>query len=125
MSQAFSEEQKQHWKGNIIAQKNSGISIAAWCRQNKIAVHVFYYWRRKLFPKPASTFSSFTEVPVENTVGFSKAEHSGVKLEYQSVHIHLDKHFDSLTLKRCLSVMKEETCYRSREMCGFLFVSIL
>jgi len=25
MSQAFSEEQKQHWKGNIIAQKNSGI----------------------------------------------------------------------------------------------------
>jgi len=52
MSQAFSEEQKQHWKGNIVAQKNSGISIAARCRQNKIADHVFYYWKRKLFSKP-------------------------------------------------------------------------
>jgi len=49
MSQAFSEEQKQHWKGNIIAQKNSGISIAAWCRQNKIADHVFYYGEESFF----------------------------------------------------------------------------
>jgi len=47
VSQAFSEEQKQHWKENMIAQKNSSISIAAWCGQNKIADHVFYPSFRK------------------------------------------------------------------------------
>jgi hypothetical protein len=110
MSQGFSEEQKQQWKEKIIAQKNSGISIAAWCRQNNTVDHVFYYWRRKLFSDPIITRSSFAEIPFEKESGFSKIEYSGIRLEYQKVHIHLDKHFDSPTLKQCLSVLKEETC---------------
>ncbi len=55
MSQPFSEEQKQQWRKKIISQKNSGISIAAWRRQNEIADHLFYYWKRKLFPEPAES----------------------------------------------------------------------
>lgn len=107
MSQALSEEQKQQWKEKIIVQKNSGISIAEWCRQNGVADHVFYYWKRKLFPAPAITISSFKEVSVEQEESCSK---TGIKLEYKRFLIHLDKHFDFQTLKRCLSALKEESC---------------
>ena len=52
MAQPFSEELKQQWKENILKQRQSGLSIAAWCRQNGIVVHNFYYWQSKLLPKP-------------------------------------------------------------------------
>lgn len=110
MPQPFSEEKKQQWKEKINAQKNSGLSIAEWCRQNKIADHVFYYWKKKFFPVPSVTISSFTEVPFEKENHCSEAEDSGIKIEYQKIHIHLDKHFDSPTLKRCLLVLKEAAC---------------
>ena len=110
MSLPLSEEQRLQWKERIISQKNSGISIAAWCRQNEIGDHLFYYWKRKLFPEQTITLSSFTELPPEKGNSCSKIERSGIKLEYQNVSIHLDKHFDSLTLKRCLTVLKGEIC---------------
>ncbi len=110
MSQPFSEEQKQQWREKIISQKNSGISIAAWCRQNEIADHLFYYWKRKLFPEPAITLSSFTEVPFEKEGQCLETKNSGIKIEYGEIHIHLDKCFDSPTLKRCLSVLKGAAC---------------
>jgi hypothetical protein len=110
MSQPFSKEQKQQWEEKIIAQKNSGVSIAEWCRQNEIANHVFYYWKRKLFPEPTVTLSSFTEVPFEKGSQCLKAGDSGIKIEYQDVRIYLDKHFDSSVLKQCLLILKGATC---------------
>lgn len=110
MPQPFSEEQKQQWKEKILSQKNSGTSIAAWCRKNKISDHLFYYWKRKLFPAPTVSLSSFTEVPFEKRSHCLEVEGSGIKIEYQEVRIHLDKHFDSPTLKRCLAALKEAAC---------------
>ena len=43
MAEPLSEELKQRWKENILKQRQSKLSIAAWCRQNGITVHTFYY----------------------------------------------------------------------------------
>ena len=39
---------KRHWSEKITVWQNSGLSIAAWCRQNGESYHRFLYWRRRL-----------------------------------------------------------------------------
>ena len=36
------------WRRRIAAQRNSGQSIRAWCRQNDQPEHAFYWWRCRL-----------------------------------------------------------------------------
>ena len=35
---------KQQWAKKIAAWQESGLSIAAWCRQNDVGYHRFHYW---------------------------------------------------------------------------------
>jgi hypothetical protein len=102
MPQPFSEEIKQQWKENILKQRESKLSIASWCRKNEITVHTFYYWQGKLFPKTNLGRSAFTEVVEEKNKSAT-----GIVLEYQGFNIHLDDHFNSSILKRCLEVLKK------------------
>ncbi|KHT61911.1 hypothetical protein RJ45_20490 [Photobacterium gaetbulicola] len=38
----------QLWQERLKQQKNSGMTIAAWCEQNQITQSQFYYWQKKL-----------------------------------------------------------------------------
>lgn len=96
-----SEDATQKWQQNILDQRQSGLSIAAWCRQNAIPCHIFHYWQRKLSPKPFLTRSAFSELASK------EAAKPTITLEYQGFSIHLDQHFDSIALKRCLEVLKK------------------
>lgn len=102
MSLPLSEELKQDWKETILRQRQSNCSIASWCRQNKIAVHSFYYWQRRLFPKSPLSRSAFTEILEE-----VRGPTTGIVLEYQGFNIHLNEHFDPIILKKCLEVLKK------------------
>lgn len=93
---------KQQWKEKIFEQRNSGLSIAAWCRKNTVRTHIFYYWQGKLFPKTPLSRSEFTEIGKTNEPPLSE-----ITLEYQGFHIRLDQHFNPLTLKKCLEVLKQ------------------
>jgi hypothetical protein len=42
------------WRERITAQRTSGQSIRAWCRNNRLAEHAFYWWRRRLGLSPAT-----------------------------------------------------------------------
>lgn len=96
-------EAKHDWKENILNQRGSGLSIAAWCRKNGIPPHAFYYWQSKLFPKAPTSRSDFAELKADEE-NFKP----GVILEYQGFRIHLHENFDCVVLKRCLEVLK--TC---------------
>jgi hypothetical protein len=100
MAQPISEKFKQQWKENILKQRQSKLSIASWCRQNRIAVHTFYYWQSKLFPKPNLDRSAFTEAIQEKNKFIG-----GIVLEYRGFNLHLNKHFNPSILKRCLEVL--------------------
>jgi hypothetical protein len=103
MAQPISEQIKHQWKENILKHSTSGLSIAAWCRQNALAVHAFYYWKDKLFPKGPTDRSSFSEI-TSHEIDMSNA---GVILKYQGFNIQLSRDFDSPTLKRCLEILKK------------------
>ncbi|MFI5343303.1 MAG: IS66 family insertion sequence element accessory protein TnpA, partial [Chlamydiales bacterium] len=81
------------WKENILKQRQSGLSIASWCRRNDIKDHVFYYWQNKLFPKETLEGSSFTEIPLERKKGQKKE--SGFTLHIMLTFLF----FNSLYLK--------------------------
>jgi hypothetical protein len=97
------EDVKHNWKENILNQRGSELSIAAWCRQNGIPPHVFYYWQSKLFPKAPKSRSDFAEVEADK-----EDSKPSIILEYQGFRVYLHQHFDTVVLKRCLEVLK--TC---------------
>lgn len=104
MPQHASEEVKQQWKETVLKQRESGLSIASWCQQNNISVHVFYYWRNKLFPMliERSAFKEISETASPKT--------TGVFLTYLGVNIHVDRNFDPVTLGKCLQVLRGLSC---------------
>jgi hypothetical protein len=99
MAKPLTEEQKQRWKDRINEQRKSSLSISLWCQQNKIPIHHFHYWQSKLFPKTIG-HSTFTEIA-------DKSKATEIVLEYQGFNIHLNQHFDPVTLKKCLEVLKK------------------
>ena len=94
MAELASKEIQNQWKANILEQRSSGLSMAAWCRQNGHAVHSFYYWQDKLFPKDPINRSSFSEIA-------SQGSATGLILKYQEFNIQLGRDFDSATLRTC------------------------
>jgi len=41
-------ERALHWRRRIIEQRDSGLSVDAWCRVNDVGKQSFYLWRRRL-----------------------------------------------------------------------------
>ena len=42
------QDNRALWKERIQEQASSGMSMAAWCRQNHIKKSTFYYWKKRL-----------------------------------------------------------------------------
>ena len=42
------------WRRRIAAQRASGRSIRAWCRENRLHEHTFYWWRSRLGLAPGA-----------------------------------------------------------------------
>ena len=43
------QERLDGWTSRIMACRNSGMSIRAWCRENGFSEKTYYYWQRRLF----------------------------------------------------------------------------
>jgi transposase-like protein len=56
---------KDEIKKHLSAQRASGMSIAAYCRQESICENTFYNWRKR-FPEPQDTTPaiSFLKLPI-------------------------------------------------------------
>ena len=46
--EAKQEFQLQEWSGMLREQKESGLSVKAWCQERGLAEHIYYYRLRKL-----------------------------------------------------------------------------
>ncbi len=47
-SEVKQEYQLQEWTGMLREQKESGLSVKAWCQEQGLAEHIYYYRLRKL-----------------------------------------------------------------------------
>lgn len=105
MGSLLSEEGRERWREQVLKQKESGLSIAEWCRSRELKASVFYYWRDRLFPKELDG-SAFLEIIEEK----KEEKGVGITLEYRGAQIYLEKEFEPGVLKRCLEVLKEVLC---------------
>ena len=107
MTKAYFEEKRREWAEKVRLQKESdpSISIASWCRENRIDYKTFLYWRKRFesVRAPVLNRSSFTELSETSAT-------TGMTIEYKCVHMHLAKDFDPAILIKCLRAVKEAIC---------------
>ena len=98
MPKPISAEKKIDWEAKIRQQRESGLSIDRWCRQNQVTSCSFHYWKGRLQPKTELARSCFTEL--------ANDQGTGISIECQGVRILIDKFFDPATLRNCLSALR-------------------
>jgi transposase-like protein len=96
------EEQRELWRRKIAQQEQSGQSVRAFCREQDIGEHLFYYWRQRLRKEDAPVRFALVEMqpgvatqpkPIELLLG------SGDRIHIPS---------DAATLRLVLSVLREQ-----------------
>ena len=89
----------QQWTEKLSDWRRSGLSMAAWCRQNDEGYYRFLYWRKRLQPKEPESPGKFVEL----SVGRNQA----LRLECNGIYLHLDHGFDPGLLREVLAVLKK------------------
>lgn len=87
----------------LRAQARSGLSIAAFCRERRIAVSTFHYWRRRsASPKAEDGF-----VELHLAEGAPPDSPAPIRLEYRGATLLLPEAFSDRSLRRLLAALAE------------------
>jgi hypothetical protein len=87
----------EEWTEKLIAWRESGLSIAAWCRENSEGYHRFRYWRKRLEQPELNKAGRFVEL------NFAAAP---ICLECNGVYVHVAPDFDAHLLADILALLK-------------------
>ena len=61
---ARDRKKESFWRRHIRAQKEGGLSVAAYCRRHGLREYGFYWWRRELARRDAALPAAFVPVQV-------------------------------------------------------------
>lgn len=90
----------QEWTEKLAAWRSSGLSIAAWCRQNAEGYHRFLYWRNRLEAQWSVPSGRFVELTLDHG-------QSPLRLECNGISLHVERGFDPGLLTEVLAVLKK------------------
>ena len=92
------------WFDLIETWKISGMSGAAWCRENSVAYHCFLYWRRR---REQTISDDNALVRREPGMGFTEIIHSGtLTAEVGGVRLHLERGFDPVLFREVIAAVR-------------------
>ena len=95
------EERREWWRQRIARQEQSGQSIRAFCKDQGVGEHLFYYWRQRLREeKVPMRFALLEAKPCE------AAKPQTMELVLTSGD-HLRIPIDAATLRLVVSVLRE------------------
>jgi predicted methyltransferase len=93
----MSVQHTSEWPDKIAEWNRSGLSIAAWCKENGERYNRFLYWRKRLLVTDSSLSGKFVQlIPAA----------SAISLECDGIYVHLSTGFDPRLLEDILSVLK-------------------
>ena len=95
MARVSSQEECLRWETIIRKQQISGLSIARWCRENKVLASTFHYWKGK------RTLVS------NNFLELTDQKQRGIIIERGNFRISVESGFDSEVLRQCLALLRE------------------
>ena len=95
---------RARWRGVRNEWAGSGLSKAAFCREQGVPVWQFYYWQRRLQELAAAAAS---EAPGFAEVSASADRDSGVRLRlHEGLVVELEPGFDAGTLRAVLALVE-------------------
>jgi len=96
------EERATHWQRLIQDQAQSGMSAAAFCRENQLNLQRFYFWRRRFKDESdAKATGAFLEL-----VPSCKMQESGIRIRFsERLSVELDRGFDPHTLRNAIDAL--------------------
>jgi hypothetical protein len=99
------DERTAYWHGLVDEQAQSGLTVAAFCRERHLKVEQFYRWRRRFRPQPAQVVTGgFLQL-----IPSSKQSSSGIRLHLRNgLWIELEKGFDPHTLRTAIEALYEQ-----------------
>ena len=64
----------QLWRGRVMECRNSGKTIAVWCRENGINIKTYYFWQKRVWDKETQTLiqSGQNQLPQAQAVQFAQ-----------------------------------------------------
>jgi hypothetical protein len=85
MRKPISQEKRHEWETKIQQQRQSGLSINKWCKENQTPISTFHQWEDRLYPKQKTPLSlkSFTEL-----TEISGSKGAGIFIEYRGIFLN-------------------------------------
>jgi hypothetical protein len=99
MARSSSKEVGLRWETIIRKQRESGLTIARWCRENQVLASAFHYWKGKLCIQFPIDRRNFLELVDE--------KRTGIIIECANFRICVDSNFNSETLRQCLTLLRQ------------------
>ena len=97
-----SDTRRATWQRLLAEQQASGLSIIAWCFQQDIPEHQFYYWRKRL---TAPTSTSVGVAPQWLALDTTPAVGHGLTLQIGPIAITVTAGFDQQVLADVVHVL--------------------
>ena len=108
----------QQWKSIIQDRNNSGMTVDAYCNQNGLSRHAYFYWlriiREATLEQPAASGFVELSLPADagaetsliTAVAAEKAEQSQLILSINGITIQVTENTSSALLARTIGVVK-------------------
>ena len=108
MTEAIVEEKassnKEQWREQIADQQRSGLSVRQYCKQQGIAEHAFYYWRKRLRDQQQPMRFALVETAVARP---ERAAEACLELVLASgERLRIGAGVDAMTLRTVLSALR-------------------
>jgi hypothetical protein len=93
------KERRDYWRALVEKHAESGMSAAAFCKEQRIKLQQFHSWRRR-FRQDTSTGEFIRLVPTSKTSG------SGIRIHLNhGIAVEVDKGFDPVTLRETIDAL--------------------
>lgn len=106
--QKSKQRKERHWQVHISAQRKSGLSLAAYCREHNLSYHTATYWSKKL-SQPEKEQTNLVPVRFFSNIGTmpTSATHSDLKVILPNkIAIEVGDDFSPATLAKLLTVLE-------------------
>lgn len=88
------EERRRRWQEYVEGQRQSGLSVTAYCATNNLKPYQFWYWRRVLSANRAPEGGGFVEV------AGGRADGAFLAVRVRDVEILVAEGFNPILLRR-------------------------
>jgi hypothetical protein len=105
------EELAQEWRERLQDFAESEMTVQAWCNFNRVSLHQYYYWRRRLNTDKTNPAvkGRWMAVSVVDTLPNPTAP-SGITLHIAGAQIQVTAGFDPSILRAVVQALATQTC---------------